>query len=159
MKTAAMRTLERAIAEGTDKIVIKVINPEKKDRPAAGPHKAQERNAQGQKGTQKSGARALGQKAQGPRRTMLEWALREMKRLPKPRGMGDIIDEPVWDGAREKAMTEFQAEYGIECLNAYYDKMCSVGQRLAVKEIHRKTQSLYDYRVGKIISRENRRLK
>ena len=153
MKTAAMRTLERAIADGTEKIVIKVINPEK-DRPAAGTQKAQERNAQGHKGTQKSGARALGQKAQGPRRTMLEleWALRDMKRLPKPRGLGDIIDEPVWTGAREKALTEFQTEYDIDNVYTYYDRMCSVAQKLAVKEIHRKTQSLYDYRVGKIMS-------
>ena len=82
-----------------------------------------------------------------------------MKKIPKPRGMGDIIDEPVWDGAREKALSEFQTEYDLANVHTYYENMCSVGQKLAAREIHRKTQSLYDYRVGKIISRENRRLK
>ena len=65
----------------------KAINPVE-DQPTVGKKKAQERNAQGQKCTQKSGARALGQKALGQRRTLLEWTLRDMKKLPKPRGLG-----------------------------------------------------------------------
>ena len=80
-------------------------------------------------------------------------------RLPKPRSSG-CIDEKVWSGAVETARGQVKQEYSVPgTLDAYYKKMCKPGKKLLAGEVHRRAQLLYDYRAGKAIYRENRKLK
>ena len=81
-------------------------------------------------------------------------ALSNMKRLPKPRSCAEV-DDIVWAEARataEKEMVE-ELKINMKCED-YYLKMCSVGQVLFAKELHTKTQRIYDYRAMKLFKKE-----
>lgn len=92
-------------------------------------------------------------------RGALEEDLGGRLRLPKPRSSG-CIDEKVWSGAVETARGQVKKEYAIPgTLDAYYSKMWKPSRMLLAGEVHRRAQLLYDYRAGKAIYRENRKLK
>ena len=102
-----------------------------------------------------TGAEALEQKHSSI--GTLEHDLGGRIRKPKPRNAG-YIDEKVWSGAKEAARGQVKQEYCIPgCLDAYHTKMCQPGKLLLADEVHRRTQAVYDYRVGKIVYRENRK--
>ena len=88
----------------------------------------------------------------------LQVALNEKSssRKSKPRTAG-IIDEDVWSGSMVTIKGRVQDGYGIHDLDEYYESMCTLGKSLLVAEIQRETQSLYDYRAGKLLYRANRR--
>ena len=79
-------------------------------------------------------------------------------RKPKPRGKG-TVDEFVWAAAMTSAKEQLVADFIItSTLEEYYATMCKVGQQLLADELHRRCQGLYDYRAGKLVYRENRRV-
>jgi len=83
-------------------------------------------------------------------------ALSGKRRQPKPRSVKDI-DETVWSTSMLKALEEMQVKYGLnETIEEYYIKMCTVGKFLLADEVHRKTQSIYDYKATKLFQRSAR---
>ena len=83
-------------------------------------------------------------------------ALSQMKRLPKPRSC-EAVDDIVWADARATAEKEMVEELKIQMqCEDYYLKMCSVGQFLFAKEVHTKTQRIYDYRAIKLFKKQER---
>ena len=83
-------------------------------------------------------------------------ALLQMRRLPKLRSCEEV-DGIVWADARATAEKEMVEELKIQMqCEDYYLKMCSVGQFLFVKEVHTKTQRIYDYRAIKLFKKQER---
>ena len=105
------------------------------------------------------GKRGTAQEQTRSQKGALDEDLGGRQRLPKPRGMG-CIDEKVWSGAIETARGQVKKEYAIPgTLDAYYSKMWKPSRMLLAGEVHRRAQLLYDYRAGKAIYWENRKLK
>jgi len=105
------------------------------------------------------GKRGTAQEQKRSQKGALEEDLGGRQGLPKPRSMG-CIDEKVWSGAVETARGQVKKEYAIPgTLDAYYIKMWKPSRMLLAGEVHRRAQLLYDYRAGKAIYRENRKLK
>jgi hypothetical protein len=117
---------------------------------------AQATKARATKGTAK-GAKAPAQKSLATN-SPLQVALSLMKtsRKTKPRKTG-VIDEAVWEGSVVTIKGRLQDKFNIGDLEKHYGSMCALGQSLLAAEIHREAQTLYDYRVGKLMYRANRR--
>ena len=74
--------------------------------------------------------------------------------VPKPRN--GALDQLQWISCLNKAVAEVETEYEID-VASYHGSMCSVGQKLLVNKIQTKAQSIYDYRLGKSVYRQNRK--
>ena len=74
--------------------------------------------------------------------------------MPKPRN--GALDQLQWISCLNKAVAEVETEYEIN-VAIYHGSMCSVGQKLLVNKIKTKAQSIYDYRLGKLVYPQNRK--
>jgi len=135
-----------------------------KGQPAAKPKKvasdAQVLVTMGQQGNSKVQGKTTnhGSQSQGPM-LQLDLELGGTQPKPKPR-TGGIVDKGVWVSCLDKATIEVTTEFEISNgIGQYYASMCKVGKLLLVSTIVTKAQSLYDYRIGRLLYRRNRKQK
>ena len=103
-------------------------------------------------------ATKIGSKPQGPT-PQLSLMLGGIRPKPKPR-KGGIVDQEQWAVSLDKATTEVNDDFDIPGgIQQYYDSMCEVGQKMVVSTIIKKAQGIYDYRIGRMMHRGNRKHK